>query len=235
MDATDEGDLTFGDHVFEDRALLADVFHLQEDIVDGDGFDEGGILGGAFAFDLLLGLDDGRLDALEQAGEVAELDFVDGSIHRAARVVTDDGDELGSDDFAGEFQAAEDVVIDDVARDPCVEDVPEALVKDQFGGGAGIEAVDNRCEWKLSAGRGSGLLAKVALDGDSLDKALVPLFEDVEGFGRGERLLLLTGEDGAGFGSLRGRNGCGGDENGGGQQEKEFHACHVKRVQLFGK
>src|SRR5262249_44351660 len=85
--------------------------HGELDILPSDRVDEGVVLDGTLA--LIRGGIHSRPDLREQAGEVAELDPVDGALDRAAGRVAHHQDDLRTDDLAGELDASEDVVVGD--------------------------------------------------------------------------------------------------------------------------
>ena len=68
--------------------------------------------------------------------------------------MTQNQDQFGSRDFAGKFEASDDVVVQHIASHPRVEDITNALIKYQFDRLAGIEATDDYGERILGASGG---------------------------------------------------------------------------------
>jgi hypothetical protein len=111
---------------------------------------------------------------------------------------------LGTGDAARELKAAQQIIVDDVARDPGVERVPDAGIEDQLGGRARVDAAEHgRC--RVLAHRGRALLiAVVSIRHFSGSKVLVPLFHCLERlFGRQPIPLILRQSAASTAGGLR--------------------------------
>ena len=173
-------------------------------------------------------------DLGQEAGEIAEVDVIDGALDGAAVGVANDDDEFGPGDLAGEFHAAEDVIVEDIAGDAGAKDIAHALIKDNLAGLTGIEAAQDHGEGILAGGRGMDLRGEIAGDGLAGDEAGVASTEFGQGLLRGHRGLRGLGLDGrapgrdAGGGSLERQwaNGIpllrrGTEEEGGGSEGGE--------------
>ena len=82
--------------------------------------------------------------------------------------------------MAGELEAAHDIGVHDVAGDAHREDVAEALVEDELGRRAAVDAAHDRGEGPLAVTRLVGLLQQVAVDAQVADEARVAFLQDVE-------------------------------------------------------
>ena len=93
------------------------------------------------------------MDLGQQAGEVAELHVVDRALDGATARVPEDDDELRTH-LDGVFEAAELVVVHDVAGDAHAEHVADPLIEDDLDGRARVHAAEHRRERELSRRRG---------------------------------------------------------------------------------
>src|SRR5215831_14143339 len=93
----------------------------------------------SLAGDVLHSLD-GRLHLLKQAGEVAEVNAVACAFNRSATGVAHNDNELRPRNFAGKFQASNQIGVGDVAGDASVEEVSNAGVENELGRRTGINA-----------------------------------------------------------------------------------------------
>jgi hypothetical protein len=82
-----------------------------------------------------------------------------------------DDDDFGTGDLAGVFHAGEDLVGSDIACDADAEDVAEADVEDEFGGGAGVDAAEDDGERVLGVGGAVDLADEVAVEALACDEA----------------------------------------------------------------
>ena len=67
---------------------------------------------------------------------VAELNIVHRTLDRTAIGMADDGDQFRTRSFAGEFHAAENVVVQHIARDARAENIADALIENNFNSAA---------------------------------------------------------------------------------------------------
>ena len=91
----------------------------------------------------------------------------------------------------GVLEAAELVVVHDVARHAQREDVTDALIEDDLHGRPRIHASEDRCERVLSRRGGHDLGRPVALLRCVRGEASVPLLQSLECLGRRHRRLRL--------------------------------------------
>src|SRR3954447_12420268 len=89
------------------------------------------------------------LEILQQRGDIAEPDIVDGALDRAAEIMSKHDDGFWARNLGGIFQAADDIGVDAIAGDARAEHVSDALVEYEFRRHAGIDAADDRGEWRL--------------------------------------------------------------------------------------
>jgi hypothetical protein len=141
----------------------------------------------------------------------AELGVVDGAFDRAALGVAEHHDRLGAGEPGREFEAADDVGVDEIAGDPRDENVADALIEHQLRRHAAVDAADHRGERRLAVGGGSDLLHEVAVDALAGGEALVAGLEQADRVAGRDRRLPGRGVDRA---ILRG----GGFSNGGKRQ-----------------
>ena len=92
----------------------------------------------------------GWFDFIDQSGDVAELHVGTGPADRAAGGMAEDDDGLGTSLGCGVFKTAEEVVVKNISRDAGAEDVANALVENDFIGGAGVDAAEHGCEGILA-------------------------------------------------------------------------------------
>ena len=92
----------------------------------GNGLDELRVARGSrSSIDRISHRFDGGRNLAEQLGEVAKFDPVTRALDCATARMTDNDNELCSGNLARELEAAQDVCVDHVARDPCTEDVAQ--------------------------------------------------------------------------------------------------------------
>ena len=118
-----------------------------------------------------------RLDLGEQAGEVAQFHVVHRALDGAAIGMADDGNQFCAGNFAGEFHAAEDVVIQHVAGDARAENVADALVQNDFDGLARIQAAQDHGKGILAGGGGFDVGGKIAVQRMAGHKPRVARFQ----------------------------------------------------------
>ena len=201
---SDEENRAGFDHAADARAGFEDVFHGAADILGGDDVGEsGGIEAGGFRErgDVV----DGAADAVGEGGEVGAAsrfsgvevlaDELAGCGDGSALGVAFDDDDLGTGDLAGVFHAAEDLFRGHIACDADAEDIAQAEVEDEFGGGSGVNAAEHDGERVLS-GRGDADLAdEVAIEPFSGDEAVVAILEELENCLGGGLVLDVAGGD----------------------------------------
>ena len=122
-------------------------------------------------------------------------DDVAGGGDCAAAGVAFDDDDFGAGDLAGVFHAGEDLVSGDIACDADAEDVAEADVEDEFGGGAGVDAAEDDGEGVLGVCGAVDLADEVAVEALACDEALVAFFEHADDVCRGGVALDVAGGD----------------------------------------
>lgn len=91
--------------------------------------------------------------------------------------MTYDHNQLRASNLACELHAAENVIVQHVPRNPCVEDITNALIENLFGRAARIQATQHDREGILS---GSGSLAlgnQITVEWPALRKPLVARLE----------------------------------------------------------
>src|SRR5258705_3657081 len=125
----------------DDGTTTVDPGHGELDILPSDRVNEDVVLRRALA--LIRGGIHRRLDLREQAGEVAELDPIDGALDRTARRVPHHQHDLRTGYLACEFHTTEDVVVGDVGGHARVEAVADPQVHDRLGGRARGNATDD--------------------------------------------------------------------------------------------
>ena len=125
-----DGDPSLLLKITEDRALLAYCIDGAPHVAFGHGVDKLRVLAGALARKGCRA--DGGLDLLQQAGEVPELSLVNRTLDGAAGRMSHDEDQLGAGDSAGELEAAEGVIVGNVAGHARVEAVANADVEDDL-------------------------------------------------------------------------------------------------------
>lgn len=133
------------DHAADARAGFEDEFHGAADVLCGDDVGEGRRIE-AGGFRACGDVVDGAADAVGEGGEVGAAcgfggvevlaDELAGGGHGSAFGVAFDDDDLGAGDLAGVFHAAEDFFRGHIACDADAEDVAQAEVEDEFGGGS---------------------------------------------------------------------------------------------------
>ena len=88
---------------------------------------------------LILGAIHRRLDGLEQSADVAgNLGMLEGGRHRPAALVAQHQHQGSAQLLRRIFDAAQDRVIQNVARHPYHEQIAQTLIEDDFGGNPGI-------------------------------------------------------------------------------------------------
>jgi hypothetical protein len=93
---------------------------------------------------------DGRLDVAHQRLHMTWSGIAGkGSFDGTATVVTDDNDEAGAEMVHCVFDAAQSVIIDQVARSADHEKVANVVVEDEFGRGARVGAANYDCKGAL--------------------------------------------------------------------------------------
>ena len=85
--------------------------------------------------------------------------------------------------MTGELQAAQNVIIQEVARDSNAEDVTQPLIEDQFCGCARIDTTQDRSKGELAISCLAHLLHEIAVHSGVRHEARIPLFEDPQGVG----------------------------------------------------
>src|SRR4051794_14910167 len=110
-------------------------------------------------------------------------------------------DRLGARDLGRIFEAPDNIDIDDIAGHARAKHIADALIKNQFGWNARIDAADNSGEWRLVTGRLLYLRHQIAIDGLARREPLVSGLELCNRIVRRCRLLTIGSEDGA-FGRL---------------------------------
>ena len=194
VNRADDLDLALFDQSADHVAATQQLVDLHFDVGLDHAIDELDV--GRAAIGAGRGLDriDRRLDFVEQQRQVAELHAVASALDGTAGGVTHDHDQLGAGRRRGEFEAAEQVFIDDVARDPTDEQVAYALVEDDFRRRARIEAGQHHRERVLTVGGGLLLCEQVAIDGLPGDEPGVSFLEQLQRLIRRECLLGLLVE-----------------------------------------
>jgi hypothetical protein len=141
VEASHNHQLALGHALGEDGAAIGDVAHGDPHVLFRDGFDEGRVLGGVRALrePCLGGLDRG-LDVRQSLGQVAKLGIIGRALDRAAVGVPEHDDRLGSRHSGRELHAPQEIGVLEVAGHAADEDVADALVEDDLGGDAGIQA-----------------------------------------------------------------------------------------------
>ncbi len=91
---------------------------------------------------------------VKQAGELVQMDIVHRAFDGSAMGMTDDRDQFRARNFAGEFHAAQNVIIHYIAGDACAENGTDALVQDQLDGLTRIHTAQNHGKWILTRSGG---------------------------------------------------------------------------------
>jgi len=159
-----ESDPALIEHFCQGRAALADLLHHQLDVGLRDLLHEllvGGIARPAVGGDVR----DCRFDPCDETAEAAWIDTIDRALDRAAIGVAHHCDEFRPGGTAGKFQAAEDVITQDVAGDARAENVPDALVENQLGRLARIDTAQDDREGKLPGCGGFYLRTEISRKG----------------------------------------------------------------------
>src|SRR5882724_7619549 len=212
----------------DDGTAAADLRHGELDILQRHRVDEAVVLRGALA--LIRGSIHRRLDLGEQAGEVAELDPVDGTLDRAARGVAHHQHDLRAGYLAGELHATEDVVVGDVAGHAGVEHVADAEVHDRLGGRAGVDAAQDHRGRILSL-RARSLLSQVVLRGLlPRSEALIASLHELDDLVRRQLVALRLGQCGGPGNPARERGANEGDRAGYARGVEECSAAEPLRI-----
>ena len=141
------------------------------------------------------GRGDRRLDMAEHLGQVAELRLIDRALDRAAFAMAEDDNRLGAGELAREFEAADDVGINEIAGDACREDRSQALIEHQLGRHAAVDAANDRGKRCLTLRGLPHLLHQIAVDGLARRKALIAFLQQTQGVLRRGGLLAARSED----------------------------------------
>ena len=109
------------------------------DILLGDRLHELFVTGSRLA--LLCGdFRNGRPDVGQRRGQVSEFHVIDRTLHGTTVGMTQDDDELRTRNFRCILEAARDVRVHEVARDPDGEDVADPLIEYKFRRHAAVHA-----------------------------------------------------------------------------------------------
>lgn len=198
----DDHDLALLLHLAKDGALVADGLHRQVDIVLGHHLDKGRVFGAALQY---VGGHFGHsgFDLAKQTRQVAEFHAVAGALDRAAAGVAHHHQQLRTSHLVGKFKTAEDVFVDDVARHPGIEKVANALVQNDLGRGARVDARDHAGQRVLAGRRGPNFLEVLLLQRPAGDKAGIAGFETLQHLLRTHLALawlgVLDGAEAAGL------------------------------------
>gem|GEM_PF-6875399 len=191
--SADDRDFTVLDELLEDVATDHDGADGPAHVQVGHVFDENRVR--RIPFRRVPGLAllvNRRLNLRQQFGEAPQFEVIARSLDRAARRVSQHDDQFRPRQRTGKLKAADDVGVDDVPGDAYREDVAEALVEDEFGRCAAVDAADDDRKRPLPGAGLVGLLQQVAVLTQVPNKALVAFLEILQRLGWGSRCLGFT-------------------------------------------
>jgi hypothetical protein len=178
---TNDTDLSFGKHFFDDIAARNNFLQAVFNIGVGNGIREKpGIIM------LKHGLGDGRLDFVKKLGNMAIFHTFLCTVDGAAFSMTQYHQQFGAYVFHGILQAAQDIIVYNVSCNPDAEEVAESLIKYQFYGCAGIHAAEYDSERILFVPGLIDHFKVVVVSAEVVYKALVSFNKDVITFGWGK-------------------------------------------------
>jgi len=89
---------------------------------------------------------------------------IDGGGNRATAGVAEDEDQLAVGDSTGILEAAKNLLLGDVAGNADAENIADAEVEEDFGGGSGVDAGQDSGEWVLAGSRPGHIAAEITIE-----------------------------------------------------------------------
>ncbi len=148
-------------------------------ILYGDGLHERCILGGVRSL-ACRDFGNGGPNIGERGGEVSELRIIYGPFDGAAFGMTQNNNRFGTGQFGREFQATNDIGVDEIPGDAGAEDIADLLIEDQFRRHSAIDAPNNGRERRLSRGGRPNLRHQIAVNAATADEAGIAVLEPLQ-------------------------------------------------------
>lgn len=148
-------------------------------ILYGDGLHERCILGGVRSL-ACRDFGNGGANIGERGGEVSELRIIHGPLDGAAFGMTQNNDRFGTGQFGREFQATNDIGVDEIPCDARTEDIADLLIEDQFRRYAAIDAPNNGRERRLPRRGRPNLRHQIAVNAATADEAGIAVLEPLQ-------------------------------------------------------